>query len=204
VLAGNATIAAASQAGLTRVRVIDADGTELIAVRRSGLTPGQKHRLALYDNRAELAEWDREVLASLADEMDLSVLWHHDELADLLGEVDAPLLLDGDPDEVRDLPETSVIQPGDLGLLGAHRLLCGDATNPAHIQLLTHGHLAEIAWCDQPFGIDLHPQRQRTEPIANDRNADARQIWSAFLPHLWSILKPDSVAFLCQGWSEFD
>lgn len=38
VLAGNATVAAASRAGLSRVRIIDADGTELIAVRRSGLT----------------------------------------------------------------------------------------------------------------------------------------------------------------------
>ncbi|MBA2246649.1 MAG: hypothetical protein H0W23_00855, partial [Chloroflexia bacterium] len=46
VLAGNATLAAAGSAGIARVRIVDADGTELIAVRRRGLTPDQKQRLA--------------------------------------------------------------------------------------------------------------------------------------------------------------
>ena len=86
VLAGNATGAAAQQAGIARVRIVEADGSELIAVRRSNLTPGQKRRLALLDNRtAELAGWDGEVLASLAKETDLSDLWEPDELAELLG-----------------------------------------------------------------------------------------------------------------------
>nr|MDP9359804.1 hypothetical protein [Chloroflexota bacterium] len=68
VLAGNATVQAAMQAGLTRVRVVEAYVTELVAVRRVNLTPEQKRRLALHDNRAaELAEWATEVLASLAD-----------------------------------------------------------------------------------------------------------------------------------------
>lgn len=55
-----------------------------------------------------------------------------------------------------------------------------------------------------PFGIALHPQRGLTATIADDSNAEARRLWAAFLPHLWSILRPDTVAFLCQGWSEFD
>jgi ParB-like chromosome segregation protein Spo0J len=66
VLAGNATIEAASAAGIERVRVIETDGKEIVAVRRTGLTPEQKTRLALYDNRtAELAEWDLNVLKEL-------------------------------------------------------------------------------------------------------------------------------------------
>lgn len=68
VLAGNATIEAAQQAGITRVQVVDADGETLIAVRRRGLTAEQKTKLALYDNRvAELAEWDAGVLSELAE-----------------------------------------------------------------------------------------------------------------------------------------
>ena len=87
VLAGNATISAAQQAGIGRVRVIDSDGSELIAVRRSNLTPEQKRRLALLDNRtAELATWDGEILTSLAEDTDLSDLWEPDELAELLGD----------------------------------------------------------------------------------------------------------------------
>jgi ParB-like chromosome segregation protein Spo0J len=51
ILAGNATVTAAAQAGIHRVRIIDTDGSELVAVRRTGLTPEQKRRLALLDNR---------------------------------------------------------------------------------------------------------------------------------------------------------
>jgi ParB-like chromosome segregation protein Spo0J len=86
VLAGNATVQAAHHAGIDRLRVIDTDGTELVAVRRTGLTPEQKRRLALLDNRtAELAEWDGTVLASLAEDTNLADLWEADELAELLG-----------------------------------------------------------------------------------------------------------------------
>ena len=50
---------AAAEAGITKLRVIDASGDELIAVRRSGLTDAQKRALAIYDNRtAELATWE--------------------------------------------------------------------------------------------------------------------------------------------------
>jgi hypothetical protein len=63
VLAGNATVDAAGQVGITRVRVVDADGETLIAVRRTGLTDKQKRRLALFDNRsAELSSWDADAI----------------------------------------------------------------------------------------------------------------------------------------------
>lgn len=91
VLAGNATVQAARAAGITAVRVIETDGSELVAVRRSGLTGEQKRKLALYDNRAaELADWDAGVLAALQDEIDLSGLWTEDELGELLARLDAP------------------------------------------------------------------------------------------------------------------
>lgn len=67
VLAGNATIDAATRSGLRKVQVVDADGDTIIAVRRTGLTSEQKKRLAIYDNRAaELATWNPDVLAGLA------------------------------------------------------------------------------------------------------------------------------------------
>ena len=81
VLAGNATIEAAAQAGIERVQVVEADGNTIIAVRRRGLTPEQKVKLALFDNRAaELADWDAGVLAALQTETDLLGLFYEDEL----------------------------------------------------------------------------------------------------------------------------
>jgi len=64
VLAGNATVEAAGEAGITKLQVVDAAGDAIVAVRRTGLSPEQKLALALYDNRAgELASWDPDVLA---------------------------------------------------------------------------------------------------------------------------------------------
>lgn len=104
VLAGNATVEGAAAAGIERVRVVDADGNEIIAVRRSGLTAKQKTRLALLDNRtAELAEWETTVLSALADDGTLDGLWSADELSTLLASnepivdevADSSPLLDG-------------------------------------------------------------------------------------------------------------
>ena len=105
ILAGNATVEAAARAGIERLKVVEADGTELVAVRRTNLTAAQKRRLALYDNRtAELAEWDAEALAALAEDTDLSRLWTEDELAILLDRppgVDFPEYDESVADQVR-------------------------------------------------------------------------------------------------------
>lgn len=63
VHAGNGVLEAAAEAGITRVHVVEADGSTIVAVRRRGLTPEQKRDLAISDNRsAELAEWNVEQL----------------------------------------------------------------------------------------------------------------------------------------------
>ena len=65
ILAGNATIEAAAEAGITKVRVVKATGHEIIAVQRSGLTAKQKKELAVYDNKAaeEADGWEAGLLA---------------------------------------------------------------------------------------------------------------------------------------------
>lgn len=92
VLAGNATIEAAAEVGIEHVRIIEASGHELIAVRRRGLSPEQKRALALADNRAaELATWNLDQLKADAEAgLDLASFFAPAELADLLG-ADAPV-----------------------------------------------------------------------------------------------------------------
>lgn len=66
ILAGNGTVEALADAGIEKVRVVETDGNEIVAVMRKGLTDKQKLELALADNRtAELAEWDPIVLEEL-------------------------------------------------------------------------------------------------------------------------------------------
>ena len=89
ILAGNATIEAAAEAGIENVQVVDADGETIVAVRRTGLTPEQKRRLALFDNRtAELATWSPDqLLADLESGFDFEGLFGDEELAELLAGV---------------------------------------------------------------------------------------------------------------------
>ena len=67
ILAGNGTVEGAKAAGLQNVRIIESDGDEIIAIRRSGLTEEQKVGLALADNRtSDLSDWDHEMLHTLS------------------------------------------------------------------------------------------------------------------------------------------
>ena len=86
VLAGNATIEAAGEAGITQLKVVDASGDEIVAVRRTGLTTDQKRDLAIFDNRTgELAEWDaKQILEDAEASIDLSSFFSDGELQSIL------------------------------------------------------------------------------------------------------------------------
>lgn len=84
ILAGNATYEAAAEAGINKVVVVQTNGDEIIAVQRRNLTPKQKTRLALFDNRtAETAEWDSDVLEELSSEGLTDGMFREDELEDV-------------------------------------------------------------------------------------------------------------------------
>ncbi len=197
VLAGNATVETAGNAGIDRVRIVEADGAELIAVRRSGLTPNQKRRLALLDNRTgELAEWDTEVLASLAEDTDLAGLWEPDELAGLLAAETPPVPLLGDPEDVPELPTDPVTQPGDLWMLGSHRLLCGDATKRADLDRLMAGERAACLWTDPPYGVGYVGGTKDALTIANDDAAGLEGLLRAALGNMNDVLVPGAAFYI--------
>ena len=190
VLAGNATVQAAAEAGITKLRVVDADGRTIVAVRRIGLTPGAKTRLALYDNRsAELAEgWDPDILKALsAAGVSLDGLWSEAELPELLGLAPAAGLTD--PDQVPEERPTS-IKAGDLFELGRHRLLCGDSTNAHNIGRLLGDAKPTLMVTDPPYGVDYDPawraraglnrNTRKLGKVANDDVADWRSAWARF------------------------
>lgn len=92
ILAGNGTYEALAEAGIERVKVIEADGDEWVVVKRSGLSEEQKRRLAYYDNRAgDLSDWEAEqVLADLDAGLDLTGMFSDGELNALLQTVAQP------------------------------------------------------------------------------------------------------------------
>ena len=166
VIAGNKTLAAARALGLP-VRVVESDGGELIVVQRSDLLLGvdeKARRLAYLDNRASelgLAWNTDQLLADLQGGVDLAGIFDRDELAELLAGLLAPTGLT-DPDEVPEPPEAPVSRPGDLWLLGDHRLLYGDSTSQDDVRRLMADERAVLMATDPPCLVDYdggnHPQ----------------------------------------------
>ena len=85
LIAGHGTVEAAKELGINKVRVIETDGDELIAVKRTNWSPGQKIGANLADNRtSDLSEWDAEMLQSLSEEADISPWFSVDDINELL------------------------------------------------------------------------------------------------------------------------
>lgn len=89
IIAGNATVEAAGQAGFERIIEVETDGKTLVAVKRRDLAPDDPRAVmhGLFDNRtAEFAYWDSDRIAELVadDDVDLSSLWYDNELDELL------------------------------------------------------------------------------------------------------------------------
>ncbi len=164
VRAGNGTLAAAK-----------ALGWKEIAVVRSTLAGSEATAYAIADNRtAELAEWDEDALAQT-----LAALQIEDEdLAISTGfdakEIDALLAPDEmTEDEVPESPAEPITKPGDLWLLGDHRLLCGDSTKAEDVQRLMAGAKVTMAFTSPPYASQRkYDESSGFRPIPPDEYVD--------------------------------
>ncbi len=127
------------------------------------LTPEQVRAYRIADNKtAELAEWNLELLPiELAELQGAGIDWSllgfdADELAQLLDPGVKPGLTD--PDEIPEPPDAATTQPGDLYVLGEHRLLCGDSGNAADVDRLLDGAPVHLVNTDPPYGVCVEPR----------------------------------------------
>jgi hypothetical protein len=101
-------------------------------------------------------------------------------------------------DKVPEPPEEPVSRPCDLWVLGAHRLLCGDATVLADVEWVLGGQLADMTFCDPPYNVDFanSPKdklRGKHRPILNDDLGSGSRR-SSTTPALTSSLSPKAPA----------
>jgi ParB-like chromosome segregation protein Spo0J len=147
--------------GHTRWKAAQKLGLEKAPVHLAkDLSPEQIKAYRIADNQtASLAEWNYDLLPIELGELqaanyDLGLLgFDQDELAKLLGgELQEGLT---DPDEVPEPPDAAITQPGDLWILGDHRLLCGDSSNPADVDRLLDGAPIHLVNTDPPYNVRL-------------------------------------------------
>lgn len=147
VVAGNGTLSAAKALGWKTIKAV-----------RTNLTGAEATAFAIADNRtAELAEWDEASLhAQLAaiaiedEELLAATGFDEKELAKLAAAA-APEVTE---DEVPEPPAEPITQPGDLWLLGKHRLLCGDSTKADDVERLMAKDRADLLLTDPPYNVD--------------------------------------------------
>lgn len=209
VIAGHGRLAAARKLGLELVPVIEL----------AHLSPTQKRAYVITDNRLALdAGWDEELLALELAELseagyDLALTGFDD------GEIEA--FLNGDdatddstdeaasqePDAADDVPETPVApvsRTGDVWLLGRHRLVCGDAGDPAAVAALMQGERAALCFTSPPYGN----QRDYTSGGIADWDALMRGVFAQLpmaedgqvLVNLGLIHRDNEVVPYWDGW----
>jgi len=190
ILAGHGRVLAAQKLGLD----------EVPCIMETHLTESQRRAYILADNRLALdAGWDEQMLAielqELADmDVDLNLLgFDDDELAALRGlggdEPDAEATEDEAPAEI-DEDAPTITQPGDIWLLGEHRLICGDSTDPETVKALLGDDVPNLMVTDPPYGINYEPNATggRTGKVLNDDRDDwtaAYKLFPGNIAYIW-------------------
>ncbi len=175
IIAGNKTAENAGALGHKNVLIVQTDGTQLVAVQRTDLDlkDPRARQLAIADNRSgEVSlEWDPDILKGLSgDGVDLAPFWTADELEELWAPESALLTPE---DDVPALPKHPVTKPGELWLLGEHRLLCGDAVRPADLAAVLGGQQAHAIWTDPPYNVAYTGGTKEKLKIQNDSMPDS-------------------------------
>ncbi len=173
--------------------VVDAEGilivghTRLLAAKKLGykmvpvlvahwLTPAQVKAYRLMDNRShQETDWDWDLLTpefaelqALNFDMNLTGFDLEEYTPEVVGLTDE--------DEVPEVPIAPVTQPGDLWLLGNHRLLCGDSTFVDSVEKVCAGVMPNLMVTDPPYGVEYDPDWRNRADRANGKPYGARAI----------------------------
>ncbi len=159
--------------GHTRWKAAQKLGLEMVPVHvATDLTPEQVRAYRIADNKSgELAEWNMELLPlEMAELQGAGIDWsslgfNADDLAKILDPDGKPG--ECDPDDIPEPPDTPITQPGDLWVLGDHRLLCGDSAKPEDVDRLLDGQPIHLVNTDPPYNVKVEPRSNNAIAAGN-------------------------------------
>ena len=200
VIAGHGRILAARVLGLE----------SLPCIRLAGLTQAQRRAYVIADNKLALnAGWDEDMLRlELQDlqelDFDLDLLgFDADELAGILDGAEPNEGLT-DPDDAPAVQAEAITQPGDVWVLGKHRVMCGDSTVQTSVDALMAGGLADMLLTDPPYNVEYVGKTKDALTIKNDGMTD--DVFRVFLRDAFTTattaLKPGAVFYIWHADSE--
>jgi hypothetical protein len=206
IIAGHGRLQAARGMGLPEVPVITL----------SGLSEAQKRALRIADNKIALnAGWDMEILQLELGELAAIDLDIDATLTGFsTGEIDMIVSPPTDPDDevippVRPTPRS---KPGDIWLLGDHRVGCGDSRDAAFLQrVVGDGTRVEAAFLDPPYNVRIGGHAvaagsHREFAMASGEMSEAgfRSFLAETLGAAVGVSRDGAVHFICMDWRHMD
>jgi ParB-like nuclease domain len=205
IIAGHGRLQAARAVGLAEVPTITL----------SGLSEAQKRALRIADNKIALnAGWDLEILqkelgelASIDVDIDLTLTGFS------TGEIDV-ILSASDPDDevIPAVPATPRTRPGDIWILGEHRVGCGDGRDAGFLQrVIGDGARADAAFLDPPYNVRIGGHAvaagsHREFAMASGEMGEAvfRTFLADTLGAAARLSRDGAVHFVCMDWRHMD
>ena len=206
-------------AGHGRIEAAKLLGVETVpTIRLEDLTEAEIRAYVIADNKlTENAGWDREMLAAefqglleLDIDFDITITgFEMPEIDILIGELDT----DDEEDPADDVPAVAdgplVTRPGDIWRIGKHRLICGDALDPASYARLLDGAEAQMVFTDPPYNVPIEGHvsglgkvKHREFAMASGEMTEDQ--FTAFLATAFQNLAGNSadgaIQFICNDW----
>jgi DNA modification methylase len=209
IVAGHGRVEAAKIVGLDQVPT----------VRLSGMTKAEIRAYVIADNRlAENAGWDRallgielQYLTELEIDFDVAVTgFDLPEIDLLIGELSLAANDNDTADAVVEVAAgPAVSRPGDVWLIGNHRLICGDSTQLETYQQLLGDARAQMVFADPPYNVPISGHvgglgaiQHREFAMASGEMSPAG--FTAFLQlifgHLAGFSVDGAIHFQCMDW----
>lgn len=208
IYAGNMRYRAAKHLGWEDIPAILSDIPEKLANER-----------AIKDNN-EFGEWNNDELATLLDEMekdgtDISLLGLDDSIQKIIEQLNEADIVE---DEAPPVPKEAKTKPGELYILGNHRLLCGDSTKIGDVERLMDGQKADMVFTDPPYNTGMTGEGKGSKTpwkgyekkngstwlshMFNDSYTPEE--WDAFLSDVftnyYTVTKGDAAFYVCIDW----
>jgi DNA modification methylase len=198
ILAGHGRVLALSVLKVDKVPTIDV----------SHLSPAQRKAYVIADNKLALnADWDLDMLRVELEDLQADGFnvgltgFSLEEINDLLTPEELPPS-DKDPDELPEIPEDPHSMPGDVWVLGPHRLIVGDSTMVDTWDTLMAGELADIAFTDPPYNVKY--ESKLAGKIKNDDMDDGNfhQFLLDAFTALHTVMKPGAALYVAHADTE--
>ncbi|RYH06262.1 DNA methyltransferase [Tropicimonas sp. IMCC6043] len=216
IIAGHGRLEAAKALGLTTVPTVVADHLSSAEVRA----------LRIADNKlAELSDWNQEALQiEFAELMDLRLDGELDLDLDITGfeTVEIDLLIGGAGEAEAAPPETVeepdpakpvITRPGDLWILGNHRILCSNSLEETSYARVLDGEMAGMVFTDPPYNVPVNGHvrsgnggnhREFAMASGEMTEAEFRSFLAAFLTETRDKMAEGAVAMVCMDWRHLD